>query len=385
MKPGIKIMKALFVLTISLFSLNELCAQSAPAKNDSYFITGNITQAEKGTMMLSYWTGKKAILDSAVIESGNFYFKGSLKFPTPARIYLKGTKHQYAEQNLNFYLENSAIQIFVNTDSMFASVVKGSRSNDDKEAISALLAPYYESMGSLRKVRDFASSQHLASVLSNVDKIYDELPDAQRKLIVDYALAHPNSYAISEMLFINFTNNQTDLPLLQKVYGNFSDSVKASVGGQQIAALLERMERVAIGNTAPGFSLPNEQGNMVKLSSFKGKYVLLDFWASWCVPCRQETPFLVEAFHKYKNRNFTIVSVSLDVEKDKQKWLDAIQKDGMAWTNLSSLKGYVEEGARQLYSVQGIPDNFLISPDGKIIARGLRGMDLEKKLSEVIK
>jgi thiol-disulfide isomerase/thioredoxin len=123
----------------------------------------------------------------------------------------------------------------------------------------------------------------------------------------------------------------------------------------------------------------------VRLSSFKGKYVLIDFWASWCVPCRKETPFLVKAFDKYKSKNFTIVSISLDVEKDKQKWLDAIHKDEMLWPNLSSLKGYEEVGVRQLFSVQGIPDNFLINPDGVIIARGLRGLELEKELALVLK
>jgi peroxiredoxin len=372
------------IYTLALF-LGFLDAVHAQAVRDSFSIIGNINMTGKGTMMLSYLDGQKTILDSADIKNGLFFFNGSVKLPTPARLFVKGSRHQYAAENINFYLENSLIQIYANKDSMNASIVKGSRSNDDKDSIDALLTPYYECMRSLRNVRDFATGQQLHSLLEDIDKIYDELPGAQRKIIVDYALAHPGSYAITNMLSMNFTNNQTELPLLKKIYDHFSASVKASVGGQDIAGLIKRMERVEVGNAAPDFTLPDQNGNPVRLSSFKGKYVLIDFWASWCVPCRKETPFLGKAYDKYKSKNFTIVSISLDVEKDKQKWLDAIHKDEMLWPNLSSLKGYEEVGVRQLFSVQGIPDNFLINPDGVIIARGLRGLELEKELALVLK
>lgn len=358
---------------------NKINAQEIASSG--FVINGNINGLDKGTMMLVYPASGKIIADSTAIENGAFHFKGSVNAPVSADLYVK----EWRNQSLNFYLENSAIHIALNRDSIGSSKVTGSLSNVDYDSVKALMAPYYECLSSLRILSNFASKQHLDSVSAYVDKIYDELPRAQRKRITDYALSHPGSYAITNRLFINFTNDQTELPLLKEVYDNFSASVKKSEGGKSIAALMKRMERVQVGNKAPDFSLPNERGEKVQLSSFKGKYVLLDFWASWCVPCRAESPSLVKAFNKYKSKNFTIVSVSLDVEKDKQKWLDAIQKDGLTWTNVSSLKGYEEEGVRQLYSVQGIPDNFLISPGGKIIARGLRGAEVEAKLAELIK
>lgn len=381
--------RLVLILLVFVFCFNIAKAQSTPVAG-TFTINGKVIGMSNGTMMLAYSdpAGEKLILDSAVIENGVFHFKGSVELPVPAGLYIKGSNHRYAEQNKNFYLENSPITALVYKDSMNASKVSGSLSNDDHDSISALMAPYYETRESLSKVQGFASKQHLTSVLKNLDDIYDELPGAQRKLIVDYALAHPDSYAITTMLSMNFTNNQTDLPLLKKVYDHFSDPVKKSVGGKDIAGLIKRIERVQIGNTAPSFSLPDQNGKEVSLSSFKGKYVLLDFWASWCVPCREESPFLVKAYEKYKNKNFTIVSISLDVEKDKQKWLDAFKKDGMSWTQLCSLKGYQnyeDNDVRQLYSVQGIPDNFLISPEGKIIARGLRGEEVSKMLDTLFK
>jgi len=384
-KNLILITKNLCLLIVAFLFFKEANTQTISPPKGSFSISGNAAGIDNDVMILEYQAGQNFIKDSAKIETGHFYFKGSLQSPTPARVYIKGSKHQYADQNINFYLENSPIIIWVDKDSMNFSKVSGSSSNNDKDSIEALMVPYYESLRALHKVQDFASKQHLPSVLKSLDKIYDELPDAQRKLIVDYAFSHPDSYAITQGLSINFTNNQTELPLLKKIYDNFSAEVKKSPGGNDIAALIKRIERVQLGNKAPDFILPNQNGKQIEFSSFKRKYVLLDFWASWCVPCRAESPFLVKAFHDYKNKNFTIISVSMDEAKDKQKWLDAIKKDNMQWTQLSSLKGYEENGVRQLYSVQGIPDNFLIDPSGKIIARGLRGEELEKKLAVVIK
>jgi peroxiredoxin len=136
------------------------------------------------------------------------------------------------------------------------------------------------------------------------------------------------------------------------------------------------------GKQAPELSLPDMNGNEIKLSSFKGKYVLVDFWASWCLPCRQENPNVVQAYNKYKNKNFTILGVSLDKEKDD--WLNAIQKDKLSWTQVSDLREW-NSLAVSTFDFSGIPFNVLVDPDGKIIAQSLRGNELENKLEEVLK
>ncbi|HVI44090.1 MAG TPA: TlpA disulfide reductase family protein [Chitinophaga sp.] len=158
--------------------------------------------------------------------------------------------------------------------------------------------------------------------------------------------------------------------------------LSAAKGNGSDAAGGEEPTAVKVGDVAPDFTLPDPSGKMVSLNSFRGKYVLIDFWASWCGPCRQENPNVVKAYQQFKNKNFTILGVSLD--KSKGPWLEAIKKDGLAWNQVSDLK-FWESAVVPLYGINAIPTNFLLDPQGKIIASNLRGDALEAKLKEVIK
>ena len=151
---------------------------------------------------------------------------------------------------------------------------------------------------------------------------------------------------------------------------------------QAFVSAVNSMKSVAIGQPAPEIALPDTTGQVVKLSSFKGKYVLVDFWAKWCGPCRQENPNVVRAFNKYKDKGFTVFGVSLD--RNKEDWMQAIRKDGLTWTHVSDLKYWNSEAAR-LYNINGIPFSVLLDKDGIIIAKNLRGAALEQKLAEILK
>lgn len=151
---------------------------------------------------------------------------------------------------------------------------------------------------------------------------------------------------------------------------NLDDQIQKSIG--------------LVGQLAPEFALPDANGKPVPLNSFRGKWVLVDFWASWCKPCRMENPTVVAAYQRFKNKNFTVLGVSLDREEGKQDWLNAIEDDKLDWTHVSDLK-FWNSGVVPLYNIEGIPYNVLVDPQGKVVAENLRGPDLERKLKEVLK
>ena len=203
----------------------------------------------------------------------------------------------------------------------------------------------------------------------------------QKTEILQLAKSKPKSYA-SAFFSYQFNSFASDLDGVQKAYDNLDGSIKTSFFGKKLKEIAEALKTTGIGGKAPDFTLQTPDNTTIALSSFKGKYVLVDFWASWCGPCRQENPNVVKAFNQFKNKNFTILGVSLD--EDKAAWQQAIMKDNLTWQHVSDLKGWNSDVAA-LYGVKGIPANFLLDTEGKIIAKDLRGNELVNKLAEVLR
>src|SRR3569833_707087 len=200
----------------------------------------------------------------------------------------------------------------------------------------------------------------------------------RRELSINFIKQNPDSYISLTLALPNLMGGERDTSLVP-YYNSLSAGVRSTKKGIEMHGVIEGLKAIGPGVMAPGFTQPDPSGLPVAFSSFRGKYVLLDYWASWCAPCRGENPNVEKLYNKYKSKNFTIQSVSLDHSKDRKEWMNAIQHDHLTWTQVSDLK-YWKNGAAELYAIQAIPQNFLIGPDGKIVAVNLFGYYLYKQM-----
>ena len=209
-----------------------------------------------------------------------------------------------------------------------------------------------------------------------------ELDSIGKTVIKQWVNEHPNS-PMSASILLTDLKDRVSWADMELLLNQLSTEAKNNIPAKDLLKEIEVDKLTGIGKTAPDFTQPDTLNHTVSLKDFRGKYVLVDFWASWCTPCREENPNVVKAYNDYKDKNFTVLSISMD--DDKSKWLQAIHKDGMPWSHASDLKGFDSNAAAKQYNIESIPSNILIDPSGKILAKNLRGEALESKLAEVLK
>ena len=376
-----------------------LPAMAFAQTSDTFTINGKLgTTGAPAKVYLIYQLGANNVVDSANVANGSFSFTGSVLNPVNATLAVdyKGIGlAKYVQQNypdggpsktaddLNLFLEKGTITVS-SKDSISKAQITGSPLNDDNRKLTLQLAVINKKAQALMAEAKAATpeQQKAPDFQSRLQARYKNIQAEQKAALKNFITNNPNSYL--SLLAINSVGGPAPDPSeIEPLYNGLSQSLKDTETGKNLKHGIDGLKVTAIGSIAPDFVQNDTNGAPVKLSSFRGKYVLLDFWASWCGPCRQENPNVVRNYNKYKAKNFTVLGVSLDKPEGKSAWLAAIKNDGLIWTQVSDLKFWNNEAAA-LYQVSSIPQNYLIDPDGKIIAKNLRGEDLDAKLQELL-
>jgi peroxiredoxin len=369
-------------------ALLPLSAAVLPAPASSPFVVQGYLPATKAhKAYLSYRRGAAYVLDSAVITKGRFQLKGLVDSPQQVHVMLPppGTSytHMMQEDIATIYLEKGTITLTGTSQPMQAAAT-GTPLNRESAALSAQTAPIQARLTALYQARRrWAATERADTALGHrTDAQEVQLTKQLGAVYLTYLQAHPTN-PFSLYALAAYEGDQPDAATYAPLFNALALSVRTSPHGQEVQQQIERLQRTALGALAPDFSLPDPSGKLVKLSDLRGQYVLVDFWASWCRPCRAENPTVAKAYAAYRDKNFTIVSISLDSPSARAAWLKAIQDDGLIWAQVSDLRGFNTEVAQQ-YAVSAIPQNFLLDPQGRIVAKNLRGEALPQKLAQVL-
>ena len=365
-------MKKLLYLIIAAALLGSCSTEK------KYTITGTIDGADSSLVFIQKRVaGQFVKIDSAMILDGKFEIAGGMvDYPDMVYFMIDGKRGAKT-----FFLENSKIEISGKADSLMAVTVTGSTTQDEYDMYVEEMKPVNDKMKALndeyREVRT-ADPERAAAIDAETETLYEESVQMQK----DYVKAHPASFAtVSILKSISYGMDEVEL----EEYLNALDP-KLAVA-QTVIDLRERvavLKTVAIGVVAPDFEQADAEGNMIKMSSLNtGKYLFIDFWASWCGPCRRENPNVVKAYEAFHPLGLEMLGVSLDRENEKDKWLEAIVMDQLGWNHVSDLQ-YWNNAAAKLYGVNSIPANILLDSDGVIIAKNLRGEKLHEKLAELL-
>lgn len=348
---------------------------------------GNLNAPAKAYLV--YKVGANQAVDSAEIVNGSFTIKGSVPEPNMAQLAIdhKGVGIQKLGETKNvdvlaFFLYNDEITVTANKDSVTNASLSDPLNNESKQ-LKTQLSQIEDDAKKLNAEFLAASKEKQNSIeFKNAMQARAVVLQARQKIVLkNFITSHTHSF-LSLIALSMLGGHSPNVAELDNLYSLLSPELKDTETARQLKLTIEIARTTAIGSIAPDFTQNDVNEKPVSLSSFKGKYVLIDFWASWCGPCRQENPNVVKTYNKYKNKQFTVLGVSLDKPEARNSWLAAIKNDGLTWTQVSDLKFWDNEVAR-LYHISAIPANFLLDPEGRIIARDLRGADLDRKLSEI--
>ncbi len=361
----------ILLLALLLFS------QTINAQDSTFTINGKLEKIKKGTIILNIYEEDKTLHDSTPIKDGIFKFTGSVPRPFFATLTIKSKRNDF----FSFYIEPSSIEISGRGDSLKLLMVKGSPINDDDKLLKERMKYISKWQEINSKIYEKAYKEKDKKIMDSLDEVDYDILAEKRKVISAFVKEYPHSMRGAMAITENY-GYYAEASDVEPLYNELGNEIKESAKGREIKKLLDVYNSVAPGKNAPEINQNTPQGSPLNLSSLQGKYVLIDFWASWCGPCRRENPNLVEAYKKYKDKGFTVYGVSYDT--DKNKWEKAIADDKLEWNQVSDLQGWKNSTSDQ-YGIKAIPSNVLLDKNGKIIAKNIFGKKLQDKLSEIIK
>ncbi len=360
---------------INLFTILVAAPVLGVAQLADYVVEGKFSAIQQPLKLVVNYAvdNKTRIADTLTLAGGEFRYVTRLDRPVKAYLSLLHEEAGSAPRRdyLDVYLEPTTV-FLRSKDSIHNAEIEGGPANRDLKTLKSMLAPLYSELETMGAEYVKARENRDQAALAKFDRLMERVEEEQQVQRSAFIDANPSS-PIAVDIVRDLMGPMPTYSASMEIFRRLAPTVQVSPGGQLLKEKIMSLQLTEVGSKAPEFTQPDTAGVPVALASFRGKYVLLDFWASWCKPCRLENPYLVEVYAAYGGEKFTILGISLDARK--ADWLKAIEADGLEWTQVSDLAVWKSEVAA-LYSIQAIPQNFLLDPEGKIIAKNIRGEDL---------
>jgi len=343
-------------------------------------ITGEIAGMDTGRLEFLYPVADSSHSDTVLVKGGKFEYSFELKEPTNMIFRKLGTRGE----EVSFFADPGKVTITGYKDSMWTSKVTGGPTQtlfvQADEKFREIMKPIQGLADAYGAAQQSQNVNEMTRIQQEYTVMQARLQDSAKSYAKNFVFANRNNI-IAAYFSLVYLNEPGKEDFMKSVYDTLTPAVKKSFFGTKMSEMISSMSKTSIGVVAPDFTQNDPSGNPVSLSSLRGQYVLVDFWASWCQPCRQENPNIVNAYNTYKDKGFTILGVSLD--QDSTAWKKAIADDKLTWNHVSDLK-YWDNAAAKTYGIRSIPASFLLDKEGKIIAKDLRGEALAAKLAELM-